>query len=86
LFCFGKGLENVLLGSGGKDVIAFFSETGEDFDDLFGGFAGAVDDFRKTAADLAVMVDAGKTQILKGQVAQFLHCLLDVDSTSFDLL
>jgi hypothetical protein len=32
---------------------------------LFGGFAGAVNDFREAAAELAVMVNAGKAKVFK---------------------
>jgi hypothetical protein len=84
-FCFDQRLVNLLFGSCGQDIIAFFSEVREDFNYLFGGFAGAVNDFREAAANLAVMVYAGKAQILKRQVAKFFNRLLDVDFAGFDL-
>ena len=85
-FCFDQCFENILLCPGSQDIIAFFSEVREDFNYLFGGFAGAVNDFREAASNLAMMVYMGKAQILKRQVAKFFNCLLDVNFAVFDLL
>jgi hypothetical protein len=76
----------LLFSSGGQDIIAFLSEVREDFNYLFSGFAGAINDFREAAANLAVMVYAGKAQILERQMAKFFNRLLDVNFAVFDLL
>jgi hypothetical protein len=76
----------LLFSSGGQDIIAFFSEVRKDFNYLFGSFAGAVDDFREAASNLAVMVYAGKAQILERQMAKFFNRLLDVNFAGLDLL
>jgi spermidine/putrescine-binding protein len=69
----------LLFGPCGQDIIAFFSEVREDFNYLFGSFAGAVNDFREATANLAVMVYAGKAQILKRQMAKFGDSFVDGD-------
>ncbi len=84
-FCFDQCLENILLCPSGEDIIAFFSEVREDFSYLFGGFAGAVDDFREAAANLAVMVHVGKAQILERQMAQPLDSLVNADVPALNL-
>jgi hypothetical protein len=46
---------------------------------LFCSFAGTVDDFREAAANLAVVVYAGKAQIFKWQVAKFFNRFVNSD-------
>ena len=55
-----QGLENIGLGPGGQYVIAFGGEALEYFDYVFGGLAGAEDDFRKAPPDLPMVVEARK--------------------------
>ena len=60
-----QGFENIGLGPGRQYVIAFGGETLEYLDYVFGGLAGAEDDFRKAPPDLPMMVEACKAQILE---------------------
>jgi hypothetical protein len=53
---------------------------------LFCGFAGAVNDLREAAAELAVMVKVGKTDILKRQMAELGNRFVNGDFTGFYLL
>jgi len=53
---------------------------------LFGGFAGAVNDFRETLPDLTVVVYAGKAQIFERQMPKPLNRLVDTDIAVFNLL
>jgi len=53
---------------------------------LLCGFAGAVDDLGEAAANLAMVVYAGKAEVLERQVAKLPNCLVDTDIAVFDLL
>jgi hypothetical protein len=64
----------VFFSPGGQNIIALFSQGREYLDYLFNSFSGAVNDLRETAANLAVMVHAGKTQIFKRQNPKSLDC------------
>ena len=48
-------------------------------------FAGAIDNLRETASELAVVVDTGKTEVLERQMAEFFNSFVDVYITGFDL-
>ena len=72
--------------SGGEDVIALFSEVGEDFNYLVVRFAGAVDDLGEASTNLAVVVDAGEAQILKRQVSKLSNRLFNADAAGLNLL
>jgi hypothetical protein len=78
-------IENIRLGSGRKDVVAFGGEGFEYLDDMVGRFARAVDDFRKAAPDLAMVVDAREAEILVRKVTKLFYCFGNLDSTVFDL-
>jgi len=82
---FNQRLENIFLGPRSQYVIAFRSKAPEDFDYLFRGLAGTVNNFRKAPPDLPVMVHAGKPQILERQMAKFFNCLVDTNFVVFDL-
>ena len=81
-----QSLENIGRGPGRQDVIAFGGETLEYLDYVFGGLAGAEDDFRKTPPDLPVVVDAREAQILEWQMPKFLNRLVHSNFAVLDLL
>ena len=85
-FCFSEGLEDGLFGPGGQDVITFFGQCREDFDYLLCGLAGAVDGLGEAAANLAVVVYVGKTQVLEREMPEFANRLVNADVVVFDLL
>ncbi len=49
-----------------------------DGDNVLNGFAQAENDFGNAVAQLAVMVDAGKTEILEWQVAHAMESRIDI--------
>ncbi len=85
-FCFSEGFKDGFLGPCGQDVVAFFGQRREDFDYLLRGFAGAVDDLGEAAANLAVVVYVGETEVLEWQIPKFPNRLVDTDIAVFDLL
>jgi hypothetical protein len=52
---------------------------------LFCGFAGTVNDLRKAAAELTVVVYAGEAEVLKRQMPKLSNRLVDANITVFDL-
>jgi hypothetical protein len=73
------------LGPGGQNVITSCGETLEYLDYVFGGLAGAENDFRKTPPDLPMVVDAREAQILERQMPKFLDRLVYTDFAVLDL-
>jgi len=53
---------------------------------LFRGLARAVDDLGEAAANLAMVVYAGKAEVLEWQVPKLPHRLVDANIAVFDLL
>lgn len=86
LLRFFQGLEYIGFGPGCQDVVALGGETLEYLDYVFGGLAGAEDDFGKTPPDLPVVVDAREAQILERQMPELLDRLVDTQLIAFDLL
>ena len=72
----GHGAVGVGGGSGDQQVLAGVGQRTRNDGDLVGRLSLAEDDFGKSLADVAVMVDAGKSQILEGFLAQELKELL----------
>ena len=58
----------------------------EDFRDMLGGLARAVNHFRKPAAQRAVMIDLGKADILKRRDFQLQNSFVYRNSAVFDIL
>jgi hypothetical protein len=54
---FGKSFEYIGIGPRCQDIIALGGETLEYFNYVFGGLAGAEDDFRKTPPNLPMVVN-----------------------------
>ena len=79
-------LEDARLGTCGKDVIAFGCESFDDLYYLFGRLTRAVYHLRKAAADLAMVVDCCKAELLKWKVPKPLNRLIDTDIAVLDLL
>ena len=69
--CGGMRCEDESRGGGvdasGEDVDAGGGERGEDFQGLLRGFVGGVDDFGETAAEGAVVIDAGVAEVFEGE-------------------
>ena len=57
-----------------------------DGDDLRAGLALAENDFWVTGAQGAMVVDVGKTEVFKGQIAQSLKGCIGGDGAAGDLL
>jgi hypothetical protein len=76
----------MFLGPGGQDVMPSGGKAVEDLDDLLGRFAGAVNHFRETLADCAVMVNACKAQILVRKMTQLFERSVNSDLACFNLL
>ncbi len=79
-------IEDFFVGPGGKDVITFGREDGKNLDYLVDCLARAVDDLRQAAADLAMMVNVGKAEALKGEMPQLLDRFVNGKRALFDLL
>jgi len=58
-----------------EDALFAFEELGGDFDDLFGCFAGAKNDFGKILAERAMRVHLGETEIYGGRRLESLQNL-----------
>jgi len=86
LLRFFQSLEYIGFCPGGQYVIAFGGEALEYLDYVFGGLAGAEDDFRKTPPDLPMVVEAREAQILERQMPKLLDSLIDIQLIAFDLL
>jgi hypothetical protein len=76
----------VLFGAGGDDVVALFRQQLEYLDDLGISFAGAVYHFRKTASDMPMVIDLGKTNILERQMPQLFDGFVNIEIAVFYLL
>ena len=53
---------------------------------MLGGLAGAKDDLGEAAPNLTMMVDAGKTKVLEGQMPKLFNSVVNTDLFVFDLL
>ena len=62
------------------------SVAGKDLDDLFCRLAGTEDSLRKPPADLAMVIDTGKSQIFKGHMAEGFETFFDTHGPSFNRL
>jgi hypothetical protein len=82
----GNSVKNAFFGSCGQDIVALCRQSREDFDYLLVGFAGAINDLRETLANLAMVVNAGKTEVLERQMTKLLDGLVDSYFTVFNLL
>jgi len=81
-----QSLEYMGLGAGSQNVVSLGGEILEDSNDLFNGFARTEDHLGEAATDLAMMVDAGKAEIFKRQMAELLDGLVYVDLALLELL
>jgi len=83
---FFQGVENIRLGPGRQDVVAFGRQALEYLDYVLGGLAWAEDDLRETPPDLTMMVDTRKAKVLERQMPEFLDRLVDTNFAALDLL
>ena len=65
-----ESVELLVVGAGGENGVVVGGEFFGDLTDLVGGFAGAEDDLRMTAAQGAMVVEGGKGKLLKGKRAE----------------
>ena len=82
----GNRFKDAFFGPCGQDVVALCRQSREDFDYLLGCLAGAINHLGKTLANLAMVVHAGKTQVLVWQMAKLLNGLVDGNLARFNLL
>jgi hypothetical protein len=82
----GDCFKDIFLGSGSQDVVALRRKRSENLDYLFVCLAGAVNHLRKPLANMTMMVNTRKTQVLERQMAKFLDRLVDGYIARFDLL
>jgi hypothetical protein len=82
----GDCFKDIFPGPCGQDVVALRRKRSENLDYLFVCLAGAVNHLGKTLTNLAMVVNAGKTEVLVWQMAKLFDGLIDRNIARFDLL
>ena len=79
------GVKGGRVGAGGEHVDAADSHAVEDFSHLFRRFTGGQNHFRQPGAERPVVIDLGKSDVLKWKARQFLRSVLRRQVAFFDI-